>query len=102
MSDFPVSVSGFPASDFPERIWWVSDFPNEFGGCLTSRADIDREYTSILHQETYSVSSPAMHGLCTKSVRNLSLRADRALVGSPSLCDEIEAIRHRPKTENRP
>ncbi len=37
------------------------------------------------------------------SVRNLIRRADRALLGSRLLRDEIKAIRHRlPKTENRP
>ena len=37
------------------------------------------------------------------SVRNLIRRADRALLGSRLLCDEIEAIRyHLPKTGKRP
>ena len=58
-----------------------------------------RELTPVTLQEL-----SAAFGLThPDSVRNLIRRADRALLGSRVLRDEIEAIRHcLPKTENQP
>jgi chromosomal replication initiation ATPase DnaA len=79
----------------------VDSFLQQRSGAVSRdlAAWLARELKPVTLQEM----SPAFGLTHPDSVRGLTRRADRAVLGSRALRNEIEAIRHRlPKTGNRP